>query len=81
MSARTGTPAAVVDVTLDQVRASLVGRGMADWEADHFKEMYELFKAGESEFVTDTVREVTGAEPRTMEAFLDQILGQQDVSV
>ena len=45
---------------------------MADWEADHFKEMYELFKAGESEFVTDTVREVTGDEPLTMEAFLDQ---------
>ena len=53
-------PATVVDVTLDQVRASLIGRGMAEWEADHFREMYELFRAGESEFVTDTVREVTG---------------------
>ena len=73
-SARTGEPAALVDVTLDQVRASLVGRGMADWEADHFREMYELFKRGESEFVTDTVRQVSGAEPRTIEAFLDEIL-------
>lgn len=74
VSARTGAPATVVDVPLDQVRASLVGRGMADWEADHFREMYELFAAGESEFVTDTVREVTGAGPRTIEAFLDGIL-------
>lgn len=74
VSARTGTPAAVVDVTLDQVRASLIGRGMADWEADHFREMYELFRAGESEFVTDTVAQVTGAAPRTVEAHLDQTL-------
>lgn len=72
VSARTGDPATVVDVTLDQVRASLIRRGMAEWEADHFREMYELFKAGESEFVTDTVRKVTSAEPRTIEAFLDE---------
>ena len=80
VSARTGAPATVVDVTLNQVRASLIGRGMADWEADHFREMYELFKAGESEFVTDTVREVTGAGPRTIEGFLDQILVHEDAS-
>lgn len=67
-------------MTLDQVRAALIGRGMAGWEAEHFGEMYELFKAGESEFVTDTVREVTGTEPRTIEAFLGQILGPQDVA-
>ena len=76
---RAGSPATVVDVTLDQVRASLVGRGVPAWEADHFAEMYQLFKAGESEFVTDTVREVTGAEPRTIEAFLDEVLAPRDV--
>ncbi len=47
---------------------------MPDWEADHFAEMYALFKAGDSEFVTDTVRDVTGAKPRTVEAFLDEAL-------
>lgn len=80
VSARSGAPATVVDVTLDQVRTSLLGRGMADWEADHFREMYELFKDGESEFVTDAVREVTGACPRTIEAFLDQTLVHEDLS-
>lgn len=78
VSARTGSPATVVDVTLDQVRASLLGRGMAGWEADHFQEMYELFKAGKSEFVTDTVREVTGVDPRTIEAFLDQTVAASE---
>jgi uncharacterized protein YbjT (DUF2867 family) len=81
VSARTGDPAAVVDVTLDQVRASLIGRGMAEWEADHFREMYELFAAGESEFVTDRVREITGAAPRTIEAYLDEIVAAQRVPV
>jgi uncharacterized protein YbjT (DUF2867 family) len=79
VSERTGETATVVDVTLDQVRASLVGRGMAEWEADHFGEMYELFKNRESEFVTDTVRRVTGAEPRTIEAFLDEVVASPAV--
>lgn len=77
VAARSDASATVVDVTLDQVRASLVGRGMAGWEAEHFGEMYALFKAGESEFVTDTVRTVTGADPRTIEAFLDELLVPQ----
>lgn len=79
VSARTGNVATVVDVSLEQVRSSLIGRGMAEWEADHFCEMYELFKAGESEFVTDTVREVTGVEPRTIEAFLDELVTPERV--
>ena len=74
--ARTGSPAAVVDVMPEQVRASLLGRGMQEWEADHFQEMYELFRVGKSEFVTDTVRAVTGTGPSTIEAFLDQTLLQ-----
>lgn len=79
VAARTDSPATVVDVSLDQMRATLLGRGMAGWEADHFAEMYELFGAGESEFVTDTVREVTGAAPRSIEAYLDELLSSAEV--
>lgn len=63
----------VVEVTPADVRAQLVARGLEDWEADHFEEMYQLFRDGESEFVTDTVREVTGVAPRTIEAYLAEI--------
>lgn len=70
----TGTPTDVVEVTPADVRASLIGRGMQEWEADHFEEMYELFRAGESAFVTDTVEQVTGHPARTIEAFLDEVL-------
>ncbi|MHA7987393.1 NmrA family NAD(P)-binding protein [Rathayibacter sp. CAU 1779] len=74
VSERSGTPTEVVEVTPADVRGTLVSRGMADWEADHFEEMYELFRAGESAFVTDTVEQVTGRAPRTIEAFLDEVV-------
>ncbi|WP_223622878.1 NAD(P)H-binding protein [Microbacterium sp. EST19A] len=80
VSARRGVPVAVADVTLDQVHASLTANGMAPWEAEHFREMYELFAAGASAFVTDTVREVTGNEPRTIEAYLDETLAAEPVT-
>lgn len=69
-----GTPTRVVEVTPAEVRAGLVARGTAEWEADHFAEMYALFRAGESQFVTDTVEQVTQRPLRTVEAFLDEVL-------
>lgn len=74
VSERTGTQTDVVDVTPAEVRASLVARGMQEWEAEHFEEMYELFRAGESAFVTDTVERLLGRPPRAIEAFLDEVL-------
>lgn len=74
VSDRLGKPVRVVDVTSAEVRAGLVGRGSPEWEADHFAEMYDLFRAGESEFVTDTVEQVTQRPARTVEAFLDEVL-------
>lgn len=68
-----GQETAVAEVTPADVRASLVARGLEDWEADHFEEMYQLFRDGKSEFVTDTVQVVTGNPPRTIEAYLDEI--------
>ncbi|GAA1942580.1 SDR family oxidoreductase [Microbacterium deminutum] len=79
VSARTGSAVDVVDITPGDVRTSLVARGTEEWEADHFAEMYELFRAGESEFVTDTVQQVTGRPPRTVEAYLDETLAPAGV--
>ncbi|GAA2025908.1 NmrA family NAD(P)-binding protein [Agromyces tropicus] len=79
VAARTGMPVDVVDVAPGQVRASLIARGTEEWEADHFAEMYELFRAGESEFVTDTVERVLGRPPRTIESFLDEVLEPAEV--
>lgn len=80
VSARTGEPAPVIDVTPAEMRESLVGRGVPGWEAEHFMEMYQLFGAHESEFVTDTVEQITGRPPRTIEAFLDETLATATVT-
>lgn len=71
-----GHEVSTVDVTPAQVKATLIGRGMPDWEADHFEEMYQLFRDGESEFVTSTIDEITGTPARTVESFLSEQLSQ-----
>lgn len=73
VSELTGGDVPVVEVTPADMRAMLKTRGLEDWEADHFEEMYQLFRDGDSAFVTDTVQQVTGAPPRTIEAYLAEI--------
>ena len=69
-----GRTVSTVETTPAEVRATLIGRGMPEWEADHFQEMYQLFRAGESEKVTSTVEDVTGTADRTIEGFLTEQL-------
>jgi uncharacterized protein YbjT (DUF2867 family) len=80
VAARTGQDTEVVEITPADVRASLVARATEEWEADHFEEMYELFRAGESEFVTDTVEQVLGRPARTFEAYLDEVLAPAEAN-
>jgi uncharacterized protein YbjT (DUF2867 family) len=67
-----GRPVATADITPAVVRENLLGRGMAPWEAEHFQEMYQLFRDGESEFVSDDVAQVLGRAPRTVEDYLEE---------
>lgn len=72
ISADSGQPVETLEITPADVRRSLLGRGMAEWEAGHFEEMYQVFRDGESEFVTDDVERVLGRPPRTVEAYLHE---------
>src|SRR5690606_5569472 len=45
----TGRDVGVSEITPADVRENLLARGMARWEAEHFEEMYQLFRDGESE--------------------------------
>ncbi|MGI5176506.1 hypothetical protein ACQEVZ_09275 [Dactylosporangium sp. CA-152071] len=65
--------AETVDITPADVRASLLERGTALWEAEHFQEMYQLFRDGQSEFVTPDVERVLGRAPRTVEDYLQEL--------
>jgi uncharacterized protein YbjT (DUF2867 family) len=62
------------EITPADVRATMLSRGMQAWEADHFAEMYQLFRDGRSQHVTDDVAKLSGHDPRTVEAYLAEAL-------
>lgn len=72
VSERSPRPAPVVDITHNDVRAAPIGCGMAEWGADHFREMFQLFRDDRSEFVTSTIQDITGHPVRSVETFLDE---------
>jgi NAD(P)H dehydrogenase (quinone) len=66
----TGQPVGTLDITPADVRRTLESRGMVRWEAEHFEEMYQLFRDGKSEFVSDDVERMTGRVPGSVESYL-----------
>ncbi|MFL1380809.1 NmrA family NAD(P)-binding protein [Nocardiopsis protaetiae] len=72
---RTGRPVDTVEVTPADVRRGLLERGAEPWEAEHFEEMYGLFREGRSEFVGDDVEHVLGRRPRTVEDYIAALPG------
>lgn len=65
-----GEPIETLEITPADVRRSLLERGLEEWEAGHFQEMYQLFRNGESAYVTDVVEQVTGHPARTIEDYI-----------
>jgi hypothetical protein len=57
------------------MRQALLGVGIPLWQADGLVEEYELYRRGEAAEVTNTVHEVTGAEPRTFAQFAEDYAG------
>lgn len=70
LSRTAGSPVATHDITPAEVRRSLEDRGTAAWEAEHFEEMYVLFREGRSEHVTDTVQQMLGRPAASVEDHL-----------
>jgi uncharacterized protein YbjT (DUF2867 family) len=68
------------DITPADIGVMMTARGLPKWEAEHFEEMYEMFRRGESEFVSDDVRRLTGHEPRTVEAYLAEQAPELEVA-
>ena len=61
------------EITPADLRASLSAKGVEEWEAGHFEQMYQLFRDGESEFVTGEVETMTGRVPRDVEDYLSEV--------
>lgn len=72
IGAETGHAVGTAEITPADVRRTLLGRGMAAWEAEHFEEMYQLFRDGKSEFVTGDVERALGRAPRSVEDYLHE---------
>lgn len=72
ISGETGRDIGIVDITPADVRETLLARGVEPWEAEHFEEMYQLFRDGDSEFVSDDVERVLGRPPRSVENYLHE---------
>ncbi len=70
INARTGQQIGTQEITPADVRRQLEERGMPRWEAEHFQEMYQLFRDGHSEFVTSDVERLLGRPPGTVEDHL-----------
>jgi uncharacterized protein YbjT (DUF2867 family) len=64
LSAATGRPVEFVDVPDEAARQGLVAAGMPDWLVDHLIELFGLIRQGLLGNTTDTVRSLTGRDPR-----------------
>ncbi len=70
LSAALGRPVAFVDLPEDGARQGLVAAGLPDWLVDHLFQLFRLIRQGALGEVTNTVRELTGREPRSLADFV-----------
>ncbi|WP_394840229.1 SDR family oxidoreductase [Pendulispora rubella] len=71
MTAKLGEPVTYVDMPVEHFVANAVARGLPPKMAEFFGKMMTMLASGSAARRTDAVRELTGREPRTFEAFLD----------
>jgi len=67
-----GTAVDLIEITPAEVRATLLARGAEPWEAEHFEEVYQVFRNHGAEAVTDAVEEIAGRPAGTVEAYLER---------
>lgn len=65
----TGRPVEFVDVPDEAARQSFVEASMPDWLVEHLIGVFTIIREGALEHTTDTVRTLTGREPRTFTQF------------
>lgn len=70
---RLGIPASSRAGSPRQSGDRLRSLGLSDWEATHLEEMLIRFAAGAADFTTPTVYDVTGKQPRSIEALIGEL--------
>lgn len=69
LTAVTGRPVQFVDLPEEAAREGLVQAGLPDWLVRHLLGVFRLVRRGAVEETTDTVRVLTGREPRSFAEF------------
>ena len=69
LSSATDRSVAFVDVPEEAARQGLVEAGMPDWLVDQLVRLFGIIRQGSLEETTNTVRELTGREPRSFKEF------------
>jgi len=65
-----GRPVAYVDVPAEQFARSLSSAGLDGWTTAALTELHQVYRAHQSEVVTDEVAKATGRPARTVDARL-----------
>lgn len=69
LSVATSERIAFVDASDDDLRQAMRHTGMPEWQVEGLVEDYAHYARGEAAIVADGVREATGREPRSFDAF------------
>ena len=69
LSSALGKDVKYVNVTPDQVKASIAGMGAPEFLADALVELYTMISQGMADMVTDVFEEITGHEPQSFDQF------------
>jgi len=64
---------------LDEVRTELISNGANPWQLEYLVDLYADFQAGGFARTTDTVEQILGHPPRTLDAFVRDHLGDWTV--
>jgi uncharacterized protein YbjT (DUF2867 family) len=76
ISRLTGRSVRYVDIPPAQLRQSMLGIGMPEWQADALLELQRYYTEGGGGDVDDLFRRVVGREPRRLDAFLREFSGE-----
>jgi uncharacterized protein YbjT (DUF2867 family) len=74
LSTLLGKTVQYVPISDDVAYQSMVGAGMPEWNAQAVVTLNKFYRMGGGDVVERTVKQITGQEPRTMEAYLRENL-------
>jgi uncharacterized protein YbjT (DUF2867 family) len=61
-----------VNLSLDEIKKSLLSTGMPEWQATALTELQEYYLTGRGGELTPDIQQITGRAPKALDTFLEQ---------